>query len=105
MMVASKGTTSAVNRETIDWDSIDFSKHEQIVSRLQARIVKAEKAGKHNRVKALQRLLTRSFSGKAIAVRRVIATRGRILSLLRRAQARMQPGILLPVSYRNMRWE
>ena len=35
----------------------------------------------------------------------VVATRGRILSLLRRAQARMQPGILLPVSYRNMRWE
>ena len=40
-----------------------------------------------------------------VAVMRVFATRGRILSLLRRAQARMQPGILLPVSYRNMRWE
>jgi len=77
MMVASKGTASAVNRETIDWDSLNFSKHERIVSRLQARIVKAENAGKRGRVKALQRLLTRSFSGKAIAVRRVTSNKGK----------------------------
>jgi hypothetical protein len=35
------------------------------------RIVKATQAGRHNKVKALQWLLTHSFSGKASAVKRV----------------------------------
>jgi len=39
------------------------------VRRLQARIVKATQEGKRGKVKALQRLLTHSFSGKALAVR------------------------------------
>ena len=42
MMVNSQEKTNAVNRETIDWDSICWSKHKRIVNRLQARIVKAE---------------------------------------------------------------
>ncbi len=41
------------------------------------RIVKATKEGRWGKVKALQRLLTHSFSGKAIAVRRVIENRGK----------------------------
>jgi RNA-directed DNA polymerase len=47
------------------------------VRRLQARIVKARKANRWNKVKALQRLLTHSFSGKALAVRRVTETSGK----------------------------
>jgi RNA-directed DNA polymerase len=39
--------------------------------------VKARKAGKHHKVKALQWLLTHSFSGKALAIRRVTENRGK----------------------------
>ena len=45
--------------------------------RLQARIVKATQAGRWGKVKALQRLLTRSFSGKALAVKRVTENHGK----------------------------
>jgi RNA-directed DNA polymerase len=41
------------------------------------RIVKATKEGRWGKVKALQRLLTHSFSGKALAVRRVTENQGR----------------------------
>ena len=47
-----------------------------IVRRLQARIVKATQDGKWGKVKALQHLLTHSFSGKALAVRRVTENQG-----------------------------
>ena len=47
------------------------------MNRLQARIVQATKAGKRNKVKALQRLLTHSFSGKALAVKRVTENQGK----------------------------
>lgn len=36
------------------WESINWTKCEVEVKKLQARIVKAQKAGKHNKVKALQ---------------------------------------------------
>jgi RNA-directed DNA polymerase len=41
------------------------------------RIVKATQEGRWNKVKALQRLLTGSFSGKALAVKRVTENEGR----------------------------
>jgi RNA-directed DNA polymerase len=44
---------------------------EEIVSRLQARIVKAQEAGRWNKVKALQRMLAHSQSAKILAVERV----------------------------------
>jgi RNA-directed DNA polymerase len=47
------------------------------VNRLQARIVQATKARKRNKVKALQRILTHSFSGKALAVQRVTENQGK----------------------------
>jgi len=77
MIVNSQEKTNAVNRETIDWDSICWSKHKRIVNRLQARIVKAEKCGKHGKVKALQHLLTHSFSGRLLAVERVTSNKGK----------------------------
>jgi RNA-directed DNA polymerase len=47
------------------------------VRRLQARIVKAVQAGRWGKVRALQHLLTHSFSGKALAVRRVTENDGK----------------------------
>ena len=59
------------------WDGINWSKVLGQVRRLQARIVKATQAGRHNKVKALQWLLTHSFSGKALAVKRVTGNKGK----------------------------
>ena len=59
------------------WDQIDWPKCERQVRRLQARIVKATREGRWGKVKALQRLLTCSFSGKALAVKRVTENQGK----------------------------
>src|ERR1700759_161660 len=59
------------------WDSIDWSRSEREVRRLQARIVKAVQEARWGKVKALQRLLTCSFHGKALAVKRVTENRGK----------------------------
>ena len=48
-----------------DWHAIDWRAVNSNVRRLQARIVKATKEKRWGKVKALQRLLTHSFSGKA----------------------------------------
>ena len=50
---------------------------EEIVSRYQARIVKAQEAGKLARVKHLQGMLAHSQSAKLIAVERVTQNEGR----------------------------
>jgi len=62
---------------TIDWKLINWKKVNRIVKQLQARIVKAIEAGRSGKVKALQWLLAHSFSGKALAVRRVTENRGK----------------------------
>jgi len=62
---------------TSPWDQIDWSHCEREVRRLQARIVKATREGRHNKVKTLQWLLTHSFHGKALAVRRVTENKGK----------------------------
>ena len=75
---AQTGTDAgAVSHGDMDWDSIDWNAAHKNVCRLQMRIVKATKEKKWGKVKALQRLLTRSFSGKALAVRRVTENQGR----------------------------
>ena len=58
------------------WSSIDWKRVEQNVRRLQIRIAKATREGKPREVKALQRFLTRSFGGRALAVRRVTENAG-----------------------------
>lgn len=50
---------------------------QQNVSRLQARIVQATQANDWRRIRSLQRLLTRSFSARALAVRRVTENHGK----------------------------
>ena len=59
------------------WHSMDWVQCHREMRRLQARIVKATREGRFGRVKALQWLLTHSFSGKALAVRRVTENKGR----------------------------
>lgn len=50
---------------------------EENVRRLQARIVKAQEAGKWNKVKVLQRMLAHSQSARIVAVERVSHNDGR----------------------------
>lgn len=59
------------------WHHIPWSDAHRVVARLQTRVAKAAKAGEWRKVRALQRLLTRSISAKALAVRRVTENRGR----------------------------
>jgi RNA-directed DNA polymerase len=70
-------TAGAVSHTTLEWHAINWQAAHENVRRLQARIVKATQAGKWSKVKALQRLLTHSFSGKALAVRRVTENQGK----------------------------
>jgi len=67
----------ASSGQAAHWDQIDWPKCERQVRRLQARIVKATREGRWNKVKALQRLLTHAFSGKALAVKRVTENQGK----------------------------
>lgn len=69
--------TGAVSRNPINWSTIDWSARQKVVQRLQARIVKAMQAGRWNKVKALQHLLTHSLSGKSLAVKRVTENEGK----------------------------
>jgi RNA-directed DNA polymerase len=61
----------------VTWDGINWANVQRQVRGLQTRMVKAVQAGCHNRVKALQWLLTHSFSGRALAVKRVTENKGR----------------------------
>jgi RNA-directed DNA polymerase len=59
------------------WDQVDWPQCEHHVRRIQARIVKATREGRWHKVKALQWLLTHSFSGRALAVKRVTDNKGK----------------------------
>lgn len=67
----------APSHGAVTWHAIDWRKALRNVRRLQTRIVKAVQAGKWYKVRALQRLLAHSFSGRALAVKRVTENRGR----------------------------
>ena len=67
----------AAPRSEVNWHHTNWTAVHRNVRRLQARIVKATQEGKWGKVKALQRLLTHSFSGKALAVRRVTENQGK----------------------------
>ncbi len=67
----------AVSREAAEWYAIDWRTIHRNVRRLQVRIVQATKESRWGRVRALQRLLTHSYSGKVLAVRRVTENNGK----------------------------
>lgn len=76
-MNAEHHTACASSTNANGWHQIDWTKQNRNVRRLQARIVKATEEGRWGKVQALQWLLTHSFSGKAVAVRRVSENKGR----------------------------
>src|SRR5436309_8583375 len=76
-MTADQNTAGASFHGVTDWHDIDWHAANRNVHRLQARIVQATKEKRWGKVKALQRLLTHSFSGKALAVRRVTENQGK----------------------------
>src|SRR5882724_13295829 len=76
-MTAVATRTGALSHSTVAWHTINWYAVHRTVRRLQARIVKAVQAGRWGKVRALQHLLTHSFSGKALAVRRVTENDGR----------------------------
>jgi RNA-directed DNA polymerase len=67
----------AASRDAVAWQTINWSNAHRVVRRLQARSVQATQAGRWGKVKALQRLLTRAFSARAVAVRRVTENPGK----------------------------
>ena len=76
------------------WDQANWSHIEATVKRLQVRIAKATREGRWGKVKALQRLLTRSHGGKMLAVKRVqkIAARERRVLTAKSGQLRRPNG-------------
>lgn len=68
---------SASSHGLNDWLAIDWRRVEQQVRTMQMRIAKATQEGDWRRVKALQRSLTRSFTARALAVRRVTENQGK----------------------------
>ena len=67
----------AVSRDAAEWYGLDWQAIHRNVRRLQVRIVQATKASRWGKVRALQRLLTHSYSGKVLAVRRVTENNGK----------------------------
>jgi RNA-directed DNA polymerase len=63
--------------DVVAWHAIDWRQAHRTVRRLQARIVKATRDGRPGKVKALQWLLTHSWSGRTLAVRRVTENQGK----------------------------
>ncbi|CAL7962659.1 RNA-directed DNA polymerase [Gammaproteobacteria bacterium] len=60
----------------LQWDTTNWCRISEHIRRLQMRIAKAFREGKHGKAKALQWLLTHSFSAKLFAVKRVVQNQG-----------------------------
>src|SRR6201998_776762 len=67
----------AVSSEAAEWYAINWPIIHRNVRRLQVRIAQAAKESRWGKVRALQRLLTHSYSGKVLAVRRVTENNGK----------------------------
>lgn len=76
MTVMSLSATGASSASKLTWADINWPHVSKEVKRLQMRIAKAVREGAHGKVKALQWLLTHSYSAKLLAVRRVTQNTG-----------------------------
>src|SRR5947209_5016994 len=76
-VLTSDPSVGATTDSQLAWHQINWRQAERNVRRLQTRFAQATQAGKWGKVKALQRLLTHSYSGKALAVRRVTENTGK----------------------------
>jgi RNA-directed DNA polymerase len=77
MEVSETNIGSALSGEPQTWATIDWKRVLRNVRGMQIRIAKATQEGDWRRVKALQRMLTRSFAAKAWAVKRVTENQGK----------------------------
>jgi len=68
---------SALSHAPQDWHAVNWRRVERNVKGMQIRIAKATREGNWRKVKALQRMLTRTFSAKLLAVRRVTENKGK----------------------------
>jgi RNA-directed DNA polymerase len=75
MTVVEKSATGAPSATT--WNAMQWQPMKKSVRRLQMRIAKAVREGRHHKAKALQWLLTHSYSAKLLAVKRVTENRGK----------------------------
>jgi len=63
--------SKTLNNQTVEWKALPWRKLEVRVFKLQKRIFKASSRGDVKAVRRLQKTLTRSWSGKCLAVRKV----------------------------------
>ena len=76
MKVSIREDGSALSHAPDNWYAVDWRRVERNVRGMQIRIAKATREGDWRRVKALQRMLTRTLSAKLYAVRRVTQNQG-----------------------------
>ncbi|MEQ5839703.1 group II intron reverse transcriptase/maturase [Paraburkholderia acidicola] len=76
MKVSVRKDGSALSHAPDNWHAVDWRRVERNVRGMQIRIAKATREGDWRRVKALQRMLTRTLSAKLYAVRRVTQNQG-----------------------------
>ncbi len=76
MKVSVRKDGSALFHAPDNWYAVDWRRVERNVRGMQIRIAKATREGDWRRVKALQRMLTRTLSAKLYAVRRVTQNQG-----------------------------
>src|ERR1700756_2112004 len=76
MKVSGRKTGSALSHAPVNWNAVNWRKVERNVRGMQIRIAKATREGDWRRVKALQRMLTRTLSAKLYAIRRVTQNQG-----------------------------
>lgn len=75
-MTAVEKSLTGASSSAATWDSIDWKIIKSEVHRLQMRIAKAIREGRHGKVRSLQWLLTHSLNAKLLAVNRVVKNTG-----------------------------
>jgi RNA-directed DNA polymerase len=63
--------SNTLDNQTVEWKHINWRKLEVVVYKLQKRIFQASLRGDTKAVRRLQKTLMRSWSGKALSVRKV----------------------------------
>lgn len=77
MTVAATRFTGALSGRHENWRDIIWALVHKSVRRLQVRIAKAVREGRHRKVKAIQWILTHSYHAKVLAVKRVVSNKGK----------------------------
>ena len=63
--------SNTLDNQTVEWNRINWRKLEVAVYKLQKRIFQASLRGDTSSVRRLQKTLMRSWSGKALSVRKI----------------------------------